>query len=298
MISGNVKFDNAQHRGPRADAPRDPRVRPGSRATRRCVVAGSTHPGEEADVVAAFQEVQRRIGAAVLILAPRHLERVPLVRALLDGVGLETLRWTERSPAKAAPCMLVDTIGELGGLYAAADVAFVGGSLQPDRGPQPARARQIWYSNDRRTAPRVGPEPRTSFEQSGALTVVRDRDDLARELRACFSDRVGAAARRQDSAGDIAANQGAARRCAEVLAAARQWIADTDARAMTERALLHVRIRFDGPSRQGRRPDLGRGPGRDARAGHRRAAWRARRSSRPTCASSPARSRRRRTSTS
>ena len=63
----------------------------------------------------------------------------------------------------------------------------------------------------------------STFEQSGALTVVKDRDDLARELRAVFSDRVGAAARGRKAQATIAANQGAARRCAEVLAAGARW---------------------------------------------------------------------------
>jgi 3-deoxy-D-manno-octulosonic-acid transferase len=218
-ISGNVKFDNAQIEDP-ATLRRELRQAAGIAADAPVLVAGSTHPGEEEDVAAAFRKVQGEIGSAVLILAPRHLERVPLVRVLLDGVGLETLLWTERSPAKAAPCMLVDTIGELGRLYAVADVAFVGGSLQPIGGHnllEPAR-----FGIPMITGPHLWSvrSLATSFEQSGALTVVRDQDDLARELRACFSDRIGAARRGRTAQATIAANQGAARRCAEALAAA------------------------------------------------------------------------------
>jgi len=60
----------------------------------------------------------------------------------------------------------------------------------------------------------------STFEKSGALTVVKDRDDLAARLCDGFSDRIGAAARGRKAQAVIAANQGAARRCADVLAAA------------------------------------------------------------------------------
>jgi 3-deoxy-D-manno-octulosonic-acid transferase len=60
----------------------------------------------------------------------------------------------------------------------------------------------------------------STFEQSGALTVVKDSAGLVRELRTAFSDRVGAAARGKRAQATIAENQGAARRCAEVLALA------------------------------------------------------------------------------
>jgi 3-deoxy-D-manno-octulosonic-acid transferase len=60
----------------------------------------------------------------------------------------------------------------------------------------------------------------TSFEESGALAVVRDADDLARRVRGDFADPVGAAARGRKAREEIVRNQGAARLCAEAVAAA------------------------------------------------------------------------------
>jgi len=65
-----------------------------------------------------------------------------MVADLLTSRGLRFTRRSEgataggtsagaAAPASAAQVLLVDTVGELGALYGAADVAFVGGSLVP-----------------------------------------------------------------------------------------------------------------------------------------------------------------------
>jgi 3-deoxy-D-manno-octulosonic-acid transferase len=218
-VCGNIKFDNARVEDPVA-LRREIRGAAGIPEDAPVLVAGSTHPGEEEAVIGAFRDVRRQFPTAVLVLAPRHLERLEEVRALLDGVGLETLRWSERSSGKRAPCVLVDTIGELGRLYAAADVAFVGGSLAPIGGHnllEPARFGIPMLAGPHLHTVRT---LASTFEQSGALAVVRDRDDLARKVNGVFSDPVGAAARGRKAREVIAENQGAARRCAEAVAQA------------------------------------------------------------------------------
>jgi 3-deoxy-D-manno-octulosonic-acid transferase len=216
---GNIKFDNARVEDP---APLRAEIRKAAAIPESApvLVAGSTHPGEEEAVLGAFQEVRKQFPAAVLVLAPRHLERLGEVGRLIDGVGLETLRWTERASGKSAPCVLVDTIGELGRLYGAADTAFVGGSLAPIGGHnllEPARFGIPMIAGPHLQTVRT---LASTFEQSGALAVVRDRDDLARRIREDFSDPVGAAARGRKGREVIAENQGAARRCADAVAGA------------------------------------------------------------------------------
>ena len=98
-------------------------------------VAGSTHAGEEEAALEAHRPVFAATGA-LLVLAPRHPNRFEAVAALLERGGWRFERW---SAMKQLPhgveadrqVLLVDTVGELQGLYAAADVAFVGGSLVP-----------------------------------------------------------------------------------------------------------------------------------------------------------------------
>jgi 3-deoxy-D-manno-octulosonic-acid transferase len=218
-VTGNIKFDNAAIEDP-ATLRAEIRRSAGIAADAPTLVAGSTHPGEEGPILEAFRAVCGEFAGAALVLAPRHLERLPDVIALLDGVGLKTLRWSERSPGKTAPCILVDTVGELGRLYAAGDVAFVGGSLRPIGGHnllEPARFGIPMITGPHLRSVRT---LASAFEQSQALTIVKDSTDLARELRAAFSDRVGAAKRGRTAQATIAANQGAARRCAEALAPA------------------------------------------------------------------------------
>ena len=113
-------------------------------AIRRCylldpqaplVTAGSTHPGEEEAVIAAFRELCAAGRPAILSLVPRHPERAGEVAELLEKAGLSHVRRSrlgERStPLAAGEVLLVDTIGELMDLYGASDLVFVGGSLVP-----------------------------------------------------------------------------------------------------------------------------------------------------------------------
>jgi len=96
-------------------------------------VAGSTHGGEEQ----ALLEAQRRVRAlhpeALLVLAPRHPQRFAEVAALLHQGGVSFVRRSQGAAAAAQTCevLLLDSLGELLDFYAAADVAFVGGSLVP-----------------------------------------------------------------------------------------------------------------------------------------------------------------------
>ena len=70
---------------------------------------------------------------ALLLLVPRHPDRFDAVAELLRRGAVRFARRSggERPDARARKCVLVDTVGELAALYAAADVAFVGGSLVP-----------------------------------------------------------------------------------------------------------------------------------------------------------------------
>jgi 3-deoxy-D-manno-octulosonic-acid transferase len=64
-----------------------------------------------------------------LVLAPRHIERVDEIEQLAQRYGLTLARRTQIESSAASDVILLDTVGELSALYAAGDVAFVGGSL-------------------------------------------------------------------------------------------------------------------------------------------------------------------------
>ncbi len=106
----------------------------------RVLLAGSTHPGEEQQILHVFQQLRSEFGDLQLIIAPRHPERGDAVETLIREMGYEVVRRTRVLAQDAEPVPLVaesavarvgllDTIGELASLYSAADVVFVGGSL-------------------------------------------------------------------------------------------------------------------------------------------------------------------------
>ena len=99
------------------------------------VVAGSTHRGEEAAMLDAFLATREAVGGGLrLVLAPRHPERLDEVEALVRARGLAVVRRSRLSSGSGNEVILLDTMGELASLYAAADVVFVGGSLVPSGG--------------------------------------------------------------------------------------------------------------------------------------------------------------------
>jgi 3-deoxy-D-manno-octulosonic-acid transferase len=95
-------------------------------------VAASTHEGEEEQVLAAHREVLVHLPRALLVLVPRHPERFDRVAALVErqGFGLAR-RSTGNSCGEGISLYLGDTMGELPVFLAAADAAFIGGSLVP-----------------------------------------------------------------------------------------------------------------------------------------------------------------------
>ncbi|HTS10501.1 MAG TPA: 3-deoxy-D-manno-octulosonic acid transferase [Candidatus Limnocylindrales bacterium] len=97
------------------------------------LVAGSVAGQEEEAVLAAYDLVQRRWRRALLILAPRKPDRFDGAAAIVEEGGWNLVRRSHidlREPLdEQADAILLDSIGELGGLYALADAAFVGGSL-------------------------------------------------------------------------------------------------------------------------------------------------------------------------
>jgi 3-deoxy-D-manno-octulosonic-acid transferase len=127
---GNVKFDLGLDAGI-IEAGEILRAAYG--ASRPVWVAGSTHAGEEDQLLDAHALLQAHRPDALLLLAPRHKDRFAAVADLLTRRGIRFARRSGMArgapPMETAAVLLVDTMGELTALYASADVAFVGGSL-------------------------------------------------------------------------------------------------------------------------------------------------------------------------
>jgi 3-deoxy-D-manno-octulosonic-acid transferase len=129
-VCGNLKYDMA--------AASTELVRAASRQrlgvhTERVFLCGSTHAGEEEQLLNVFRALTARC-PAVWVIAPRHLERLPAVEALLHRSGLSFDRFSELAVVgRRSDIVLIDTMGDLANLYAGGDYVFCGGSLV-DRG--------------------------------------------------------------------------------------------------------------------------------------------------------------------
>lgn len=127
LVTGNVKFDIEV---PQAALEAGERLRATQLADRPVWVAGSTHDGEEQQLLAAHRRVIAQRIDALLVLVPRHPNRFEAVRAWLKIERIDFVARSRNEPVTAATrVLLVDTLGELMMFYAAADIAFVGGSL-------------------------------------------------------------------------------------------------------------------------------------------------------------------------
>lgn len=99
-------------------------------ADRPVWVAASTQEGEDEQVLAAHRIIRASVPNALLVLVPRHPERFDKVFALCRREKFNTLRRSSGRPCGGdVEVFLGDSMGELSLFLAAADAAFVGGSL-------------------------------------------------------------------------------------------------------------------------------------------------------------------------
>jgi len=128
-VTGNIKFDIEL---PDDLLQRGNDFRRENFAGRPVWVAASTHDREEEQVLFAHELVRKQFPDALLVLAPRHPERFAAVRSLLHKKGLNFVARTDGVPCTPdTEVYLGDTMGDVPLFYAAANVAFVGGSLVP-----------------------------------------------------------------------------------------------------------------------------------------------------------------------
>ena len=94
------------------------------------LVTGSTHTGEEAMLIEVFRALQQRLPDLVWVIAPRHLRRLTEIEKIFEDQGIATMRLRQvQEQGRSTEVVLVDTMGELAGLYSIATYVFCGGSL-------------------------------------------------------------------------------------------------------------------------------------------------------------------------
>ncbi|MCK5219614.1 3-deoxy-D-manno-octulosonic acid transferase [bacterium] len=212
-VTGNVKFDTSS-RSRRDDLRSELRLA----SSRPVWVAGSTRPGEEEIILQAFKEVQERIPNAVLILAPRHLERLREVEQLLVR---QCTAFTYRSRVSKElldfPVIILDNIGELAEIYGLAQVAFIGGSLVSLGGHNPLEPAMLGVPV------LIGPHtdhfarPVEILLKSGGAQVITTAEELAAAVINMLSHPEEARQCGEQARQSVSAYQGAAGRTVDLL---------------------------------------------------------------------------------
>jgi 3-deoxy-D-manno-octulosonic-acid transferase len=143
VTTGNLKLDVP---APPADPAKLERLMSVTRG-RPVVVAASTHPGEEEQLVQAHRTLAGFFPSLLTIIVPRHPDRGEAIADLVAASGLHgALRSREELPIAATDIYVADTMGELGLFYRLAPIVFMGGSLVEHGGQNPIEAVKLGAS--------------------------------------------------------------------------------------------------------------------------------------------------------
>ena len=152
-------------------------------------LAASTHPGEEATVLAAAKILKTEAPDLLTIITPRHPGRGAEVAALCEEAGMScTRRSTGEAITAHTDVYIADTLGELGLFYRLCDVAFVGGSLADKGGHNPLEPARLG------AAILHGPhvfnftETYAEMRKTGGAALTRNEREIAAAVRRLFAD--------------------------------------------------------------------------------------------------------------
>lgn len=152
-------------------------------------VAASTHEGEEELLLKAHRRIRAAMPTALLVLVPRHPERFERVAELVDKTGFRLVRRSRKELCEAGTAVFLgDTMGELQAFIAAADAAFIGGSLVPSGGHNLLEAAAVGVPAV------IGPHHfnfaaiTEMLTEAGGAAVVRDAEELAQCMIEWLSD--------------------------------------------------------------------------------------------------------------
>ena len=181
-ILGNAKYDQAT-------AQTDPHLTERYRQMlnihrqQPVLVTGSTHTGEEEMLIEVFRSLQQRLPDLVWVIAPRHLRRLTEIETLLADQGITSMRLRQiQEQGRSADVVLVDTMGELAGIYSVATYVFCGGSLV-ERGGHNVLEAAAWG-----TPVFYGPhmadfsDAKALLEAEGAGFCVKTPQELSRQI--------------------------------------------------------------------------------------------------------------------
>ena len=153
-VTGSVKFDNAVHSSENAKLQEELRhwlAATGMPHSRRILLAGSTHEGEERLIAEIAFQLKSDFPDLFLVIVPRHAERGAVIASQLDARGFDpVLRVAanrvgsgtgEGSASPESPSRgriwIANTTGELRSWFQLAEVVIIGKSFCSEGGQNP-----------------------------------------------------------------------------------------------------------------------------------------------------------------
>ncbi|MBV8881448.1 MAG: 3-deoxy-D-manno-octulosonic acid transferase [Planctomycetaceae bacterium] len=187
VVTGNLKYDAALGFDPEAEE-QAWRAQLGL-GDAPVLVGGSTHDPEERILCETYKKLQKAVPGVRMLLAPRHLERVPEVQKAIEAADLKCYKRTQLSPGGSADgVILLDSVGELSRVYSAATAVFIGGTFC-------ARGGQNMLEPAALGKPVVSGPSLSNFEEiagtlveAGGMRVIDNPVDLAGSLAELLKD--------------------------------------------------------------------------------------------------------------
>lgn len=220
VVTGNLKWDVE---GPSQDnsgvAGQALRQKLGIAASSLFWAAGSTHPGEERQILQVYANLKKRYPALRLLIAPRHPDRLPQVEQEIAQAGYRSIRRTQlkNGEGQTEAVLLLDTLGELVSVYQASDLVFVGGSLVPKGGHnlvEPASvSRPILTGGSLHNFQAVA----ESLLSAGAVAVVQTPEELEERMIWLLENPAARATLGRRAFQVIQQHRGATRRAADLI---------------------------------------------------------------------------------
>lgn len=183
-------------------------------------VAGSTRRTEERVILDVYERIVRLYPGALLILAPRHVNRSRHIESLVKDRGLSSQFRTDlahRGRSRSTPVVILDTIGELQATYSIATIVFCGGSLVPLGGQNILEAavwgKPVFYGPSMEDFQ----DAQELIERFGGGIQVADGPELAEKILSLLADPKQARQVSEQARKAVEANRGAAGKHAQAI---------------------------------------------------------------------------------
>ncbi len=195
VITGSVKFDAAAGSYAQGEMDREAIWRDlGLEENERLFIAGSTHRPEESIVLDIYKDLLKTSPGLRLLIAPRHIDRVSEIEALVEKAGFDPVRVSGahlkmRTAGRGkASVIILDTMGRLSQIFSIGTVIFIGGSLMRKGGQnilEPAIfSKAIFFGPHMFNFKDIANE----FINAGAACMVKDGRDLFKNIDRILQD--------------------------------------------------------------------------------------------------------------